>query len=90
MTTEDDELPELCLALIGCNPAGERIVAIRRGKGGYYRTDYDTPATTLAQARKIVDELNATLGVSEDEKGLMILRSMVKWAQAEATETAIH
>lgn len=90
MTLEDYDLPELCVALIGCNPPGERIVAIRRGKGGYYRTDYDSPNATLAEARAIVDELNATLGVSEEQKGLMIMRSMAKWARAEADEATIH
>jgi hypothetical protein len=90
MTIDDADLPELCLALVGCNRGGERIVAIRRGRGGYYRTDYDSPNATLAQARALVDELNASLGVSEDQKGLMILRSMGKWPQAATAETTVH
>ncbi len=43
-TKESDQLPALCYALLACNPAGERIVAIRRGESGYFTTSLDTPS----------------------------------------------
>jgi len=89
MTIPDHELPDLCLALIACHPAGERIVAIRRGRGGYWSTDYDTPHMTLEEARQLVDELNEALGVSDDAKGVMVLRSMTQWEGA-AQPIALH
>lgn len=89
MTIADQDLPDMCLALIACHPAGERIVVVRRGRGGYWTTDYDAPDMTLEEARKLVDELNEALGVSEDAKGVMILRSMSKW-ETGAQTLALH
>lgn len=90
MTLDDDDLPEMCLALIACYPAGERIVAIRRGRGGYWRTEYDRPDLSLEEARKVVDELNDTLDVKADQQAEMVLRSMGQWARSEGPEGTVH
>lgn len=73
------ELPPLSVALIACHPPGQRIVAVRRGQGGYFATDYDGPEKSLAEARAIVDYINGRLGVSEEQKTTMVLRSMGRW-----------
>jgi hypothetical protein len=52
-TDTSDSLPALCYALLACNPAGERIVAIGRGERGYFSTSLDAPSQTLEQAGQL-------------------------------------
>ena len=79
------DLPPLCYALLACNPAGERIVAIRLGTSGYFTTSLDAPSQTLEQARATVDLLNRKLGISEAQKQAMIGGSMFGWAGCSST-----
>ncbi|HQR21835.1 MAG TPA: hypothetical protein PKV98_13260 [Burkholderiaceae bacterium] len=78
-TDPSDPLPPLCYALLACNPAGERIVAIRRNERGHFSTSLDAPSQSLEQARATVDLLNRKLGVSEEQKQAMIGGSMFGW-----------
>lgn len=80
-TNDSGTLPALCYALLACNPAGERIVAIRRGRKGYFTTSLDAPSQSLEQARAMVDLLNSKLGVSEFQKQAMIGGSMFGWGE---------
>lgn len=84
-------LPPLCYALLACNPAGERIVAIRRNENGYFLTSLDAPSQSLEQARATVDLLNRKLGVSEEQKQAMIGGSMFGWgARHSAAAQTLH
>ena len=85
MSTPTDDLPDLCFALIACYPAGQRIVAIKNGEGGYYTTDLDEEHYSVEQARAVVDKWNESLGVNEEQKTAMVLRSMNVWGAGHAS-----
>jgi hypothetical protein len=87
-TTED--LPLECFALIACRPAGQRIIAVRRGTAGYFSTTLDSVDMTLQQAKDVVDLYNRKLGVSEEQKQRMIAGSMFGWDVPSVTEDASY
>lgn len=70
------KLPDLCYALIACHAPGERIVILKKGQCGYFCTDFDSPTSTLAIARQVVDMLNDRLGITEAQKLAMVAGSM--------------
>ncbi len=51
------KLPEVCYAVMECNEPGSRIVALKRGQSGYYKTDYDNAQLDAAKLDVIVNRL---------------------------------
>ena len=74
-----EKLPRLCFAFIACHPAGERIVGIRRGQTGYFKTTLDDPGLTVENALDIVAAYNEKLEVSREQKEAMVSGSMFGW-----------
>jgi hypothetical protein len=72
-------LPNLCYALIDCREPGSRIVLIKAGESGYYKTDVDRPTLELDAAREIVDRLNSRLGVTPRQVEAMACGSAFGW-----------
>ena len=48
----------------------------KKGQCGYFCTDFDSPTSTLAIARQVVDMLNDRLGITEAQKLAMVAGSM--------------
>lgn len=68
---------EMCYFVIRSADPGKRIVIIKHGESGYFETDLDRgPIETAAQLEGYVDELNAQLGVTPQERDVMVARSM--------------
>ncbi len=71
-----EQLPEKCFALIACNEPGDRIVILKRGERGYFKTTLDSDRINLQHARDIVATYNKKLGVARSEKEAMIAGSL--------------
>lgn len=67
-------LPDKCYAVL---PGDSKIIIIKKGESGYYKTDIDTKdkveSTTLA------DTYNEKLGVSKAQREAMVAGSMFGW-----------
>lgn len=72
-------LPTLCYALMDSREPGSRIVLIKAGESGYYKTDVDRPTLELDAAREIVDRLNSRLGVTPRQVEAMVCGSAFGW-----------
>lgn len=79
-----EQLPHLCFAYIACQPAGKRIVAIKRGECGYFTTTLDDPGLSTDHAKDIVAAYNERLEVSWEQQQAMINGSMFGWGAAGA------
>lgn len=74
-----NKLPEQAFAFIACHPAGERIVCVRRGERGYFKTTLDDASLTVERAKAIVKTYNDRLGVTLEQKSAMIAGSLFGW-----------
>lgn len=72
-------LPEQCYSLL--MDAG-MVVILKRGETGYYKTDI--PILDKEDARKLVNEYNAKLGVTKAQAAAMSAGSMFGWAAPAA------
>lgn len=72
---ETNQLPEMCYYYI---PTSNEIGLIKRGKSGYYKTEYNCVSDREIN-EDVVRDLNAALGVSILEKQCMVLGSMFGW-----------
>jgi len=79
-----EALPQMCFAFLEGALPGERIVAIRRGEKGCYRTSLDDAETSVDQARELVDTMNRKLCISDEEREAMLGGSMFGWDTAAA------
>ena len=61
-----DNLPERCYSVLS---GSDEIIIIKRGEKGYFKTDI--PVTDKDEARNIVNEYNAKLGVSKAQEEAM-------------------
>ena len=61
--------PEMCYS----NDYANNCTIVKWGDGGYYRTDYPTGRYTT----DVIDELNAIMGITPEEKRAMVCCSMV-------------
>lgn len=66
-----DNLPEQCYSVLS---GSDEIIIIKRGEKGYFKTDI--PVTDKDEARSIVNEYNAKLGVSKAQEEAMKAGSM--------------
>jgi hypothetical protein len=73
------KLPDVCYAVMEGNEIGNRIVALKRGETGYFKTDYDIPQLDVGQLETVVNRLNALLEVSSQQKEAMLAGSMFGW-----------
>ena len=71
-------LPEQCFSVL---QSTGNVIALQRGKEGYFVTDDDcTPET----ARRVADLLNSKLGVSKAQEAAMSAGSMFGWGTPAA------
>ncbi len=66
-----DNLPERCYSVL---PSSGEIIIIKRGEKGYFKADI--PAADKEEARSIVNEYNAKLGVGRAQEEAMKAGSM--------------
>lgn len=64
-------LPEQCYSVL---PGSGKLIVIKKGESGYYRTDIDMGGKT--ENRALADEYNAKLGVSKAQEQAMFAGSM--------------
>lgn len=73
------KLPDVCYLLMQEHEPGSRIVVLKRGQSGYYKTNYDTRQTDITELEAIVDGLNRLLGVTPNQKKAMLAGSLFGW-----------
>lgn len=76
--TNDVELPEMCVFIMETvkTEKGEFIPCIaKRGETGYYKTDWAW-GTVLADAKRIADEYNERLGISQKQAVMLQISTM--------------
>jgi hypothetical protein len=72
------------------NKRGQRIGIVKYRESGYYQTDYDSAESlTLDDLERIVDDLNARLGIPADVSESMKYASIFGW-QAPIADRAHH
>lgn len=67
-------LPALCFTV---EIVTHKVVMLKKGESGYYPTRYET--NSEAEAKQLVDELNADLGVDKAQAEAMFVGSMFGW-----------
>jgi hypothetical protein len=72
-----NKLPNLCFICIPERDPGDYIVAIRLGQSGCYATTYDTK--NLADAQRLVAQINERLGITPQQVEYMRVGSMFGW-----------
>jgi hypothetical protein len=70
----DEELPEMCVAIL---PPGDVLIGIKRGVSGYYQM-YDGMVTGKG-AKITADRFNKALDVSPQQREAMFWGSMAGW-----------
>lgn len=71
-----DRLPEHSFAIDRTAAPGERIIRIKRGELGYYKTDLDSADYPMDDVIRRVDRYNERLGVSAEQAAAMQHGSM--------------
>lgn len=70
------KLPEKAFAFIACHEPGNRVVAVRRGESGYFKTDLDRVGASSDEAKAMVERYNRKLGVSLEQKAALLFGSL--------------
>ena len=76
--------PEFCYVVVPAAAPGKRIGIVKRGKKGYYLTNFDSPKASGRTISDFVAGMNALLGVDTAEAQAMLNDSMFGWDVAAA------
>ena len=76
--------PEFCYVVVPGAAPGKRIGIVKRGKKGYYLTNFGSPKASGRTISDFVAGMNALLGVDTAEAQAMLNDSMFGWDVAAA------
>jgi hypothetical protein len=75
----EQDLPEMCFSTL---PSDGRLICIKHGETGYYKSDWDTGDPV--KNRELADYNNEKLGVSKIQEEAMVVKSISGWKSHES------